>query len=768
MIEAVVRTLKGIERLNNIHSIQKYMIKDIKPRLYQETILSTCVNSNCLVVLPTGMGKTMIALMLASQRIKQYPNSKILFLAPTKPLVEQHMQTFKKNFEISEDEMALFTGLVRPEKRQELWESAKIIFSTPQGLENDIISERIRLEDVSLMIFDEAHRASGDYSYVFIAKQYDKKSKFPRILALTASPGSDLEKIQEVCTNLHIEEVEIRTDNDPDVKPYVQEMDIKWVNVKLPPEFLSIKKFLEASFKSKISEMKKYGIVNTSAAKFFGKRELLAIQRDLFRRVSQGEKEFEVFKSLSLAAEAIKVQHALELIETQGVSSLQKYFEKLKLESRTKNVKAVQNMMRDINIKSAMIKTESCLEKNLEHPKVGELRNIVEEEIKKNNKSKIIIFTQFRDSASRIKQELDKNNILSEIFVGQAKKGETGLTQKKQIEMLQLFRDGMFNVLIATSVAEEGLDIPKVDLVLFYEPIPSAIRHIQRRGRTGRQEKGRVIVLMAEQTRDVGYRWSAFHKEKRMHKNLEEFRSKIKLGVRQKTQTSLSNFGNPSQKENKITVFVDYREKGSQVVKELIDAGASIKLEKLDSADFLLSSRAGAEYKTVVDFVNSIVDGRLLQQVKELKRNFERPMIIVEGIEDIYSVRKVHPNAIRGMIATIAVSYGIPVIQTKNSKETAALLEVIAKREQEETGSQFSMHASKKPLTLKEQQEYIVSALPNVGPNLAKELLKNLGSIKNIINANEEELKKIDKVGDKIAKNINKVAKEDYNNGTGC
>jgi Fanconi anemia group M protein len=759
MITALSR---NIENLNNKQTLPKYVIKDITPRLYQETILSTCVNSNCLVVLPTGMGKTMLALMLASQRFKQYPKSKMVFLAPTKPLVEQHLQTFRKHFEIEDDELAVFTGLVRPEKRQEMWETAKVVFSTPQGLENDVISERISLDDVSVMVFDEAHRAVGDYSYVFIAKQYNKKAKYPKVLALTASPGSDIEKIREVCRNLHIEDVEIRTDNDPDVKPYVQEMDIKWEKVKLPEEFLVVKKYLEQCFKSKLAEMKKYGTVNTSALINFGKKDLLKLQGSLHSRISHGEKDYEILKSISLTAEAIKVQHALELIETQGADSLKKYFERLTTESRTTKVKAVQNLVRDLNFKSAIIKTDSLIEKGIEHPKIAKLREIVGNEIKKNNKIKIIIFTQYRDSAVKIKETLDKDNVLSEIFVGQAKKGTTGLSQKEQIEMLQMFRDGMFNVLIATSVAEEGLDIPKVDSVMFYEPVPSAIRHIQRRGRTGRQEKGSVTVLVTEQTRDVGYRWSAFYKEKRMYRNLEDLRGKLKLGLNKKGQTKLDRF---EKSENNVKVFADYREKGNPVVKELIDANASIRLEKLDVGDFLLSSRVGVEYKNVIDFVNSIVDGRLLEQIKSLKRNFERPLVVVEGTEDIYSVRKVHPNAIRGMLATIAVSYGIPIIYTKNQKETAALFTTIAKREQEASGKDFNMHGERKPLTLKEQQEYIVSSLPSVGPGLAKELLKNFGSIKKIVNADEEELKKVEKVGEKIAKNIKDAVDKDYYNG---
>ncbi|MBW3015230.1 DEAD/DEAH box helicase, partial [Candidatus Woesearchaeota archaeon] len=208
------------------------MIKDFTPRLYQQTILATCANYNTLVVLPTGLGKTNIFLMLASQRLMQYPDSKVLFVGPTRPLIEQYYSVFKKHFNIDEDKIAVFTGMISPDKRAELWKKSQVIFSTPQGLENDIISDKIDISSVSLLGIDEAHRSVGDYSTVFIAKQYNKKSQWPRILALTASPGSDFEKINEVCKNLFIEKIEVRTDKDPDVKPYIQDVSVEWVEVE--------------------------------------------------------------------------------------------------------------------------------------------------------------------------------------------------------------------------------------------------------------------------------------------------------------------------------------------------------------------------------------------------------------------------------------------------------------------------------------------------------------------------------------------------------
>ena len=735
------------------------MINNFKPRLYQETILSTCVDKNCLVVLPTGMGKTAIALMLAAQRLKNFPKSKILVLAPTKPLVEQHLNTFRNFLDFDDAKMVLFTGHVPPKARQELWKDAQFIFSTPQGLENDIISKKIDLKDVSLLVFDEAHRAVGDYAYVFIAKQYNKLAGFPKTLALTASPGTDVEKITDVCKNLYIEEVEIRTDSDPDVAEYVQEMNIKWIKVDLPPTFLKIQHFLKNCLKSKIHDMKQYGIGKVII--YNSKRELLALQKRLHAKMSSGDRDFSVMKCISLLAEAMKVQHGLELLESQGISALNSYLDKIFNESKTTKVKATQNLVADANFKSAYVLAQKLFEANVEHPKIEKVKEALRIEFQNNKKSKVILFTQYRDSASKILEEV-KNipGAYPAMFVGQAKKNGSGLSQKKQIEILDQFRDGMHNVLIATSVAEEGLDIPKVDLVMFYEPLPSAIRTIQRRGRTGRQDKGRVLVFIAKNTRDEGYRWSSFHKEKRMHKVLADLKNKLKL--KRDAQPSLSKF---CDSVNNIKIFADYREKGSGTIKELCDMNVDLKLEMLDSADYVLSSRVGVEIKNVKDFVDSIVDGRLLGQLKVLKEKFERPIVIIEGSEDMFSMRNVHPNAIRGMLATIAVSYGIPIIQTKDFKDTAHTLLAMARREQEKNGDKdFSLHSCKKPLTLKEQQEYIVSALPNVGPSAAKELLKHMKTVKNIINADEKKLKEVNKVGNKIATGIKDVVEKEYEN----
>jgi ERCC4-related helicase len=727
-------------------------IRNFKPRLYQQTILHTCSHNNTLVVLPTGLGKTKVGILSAIDRLNRYPNSKVLFLTPTKPLANQILQEFKESTNI--ENIELFTGTVVPKKRKELWKEAKIVISTPQGLENDIINDAIDLKEISLLIIDEAHRAVKDYSYTWIAKQYHKYANYERIIGLTASPGSDLETITEVCNNLYSKEIEARVETDPDVKKYIQEIDIKWEKVELPAEFQELKKYLDDAFSLKIKELKSLGYLNKSS--YISKRELLSIQYELQRQIGRGEKDFQVFKSISITAELIKINHAIEMLETQGMKSLYNYLDNL-YKNSTKT-KAAKNLTTNLNIKSAYIKSKLMIEKELKHPKEEKLMEIIKEEISKDPNTKIIIFNQYRDSAKELEKRLNKiKNINPKLFVGQAKKNGTGLTQKEQINILKDFENSIYNCLISTSIGEEGLDIPKVDLVIFYEPVPSAIRSIQRRGRTARHSSGRVIVLMTKNTRDEAYHWTAHNKEKRMHKLLTQLKDKVKLSK----QPTINDYLQEKKKEE-LLVLVDNREGGTHLIKHLKEMGMNIQMKTLSTADFIISNRVGIERKTPRDFVDSIIDKRLLHQLKDLKQNFEKPLIIIEGEEDIYSQRKIHPNAIRGMLATIAISYGIPIIQTKSPQETAELIRSISLREQNTEGKEIGIRTDKKPMTTKEQQEFIIESLPGVGPSLAKSLLKEFKSVKKIINSKPEKLIKINQLGDKKSEEIIRILDENY------
>lgn len=727
-------------------------IKNFKPRLYQETILNSCMDNNTLVVLPTGLGKTKIAILTAIARLNKYPDSKILFLTPTKPLANQIHKEFEESTDIKE--ISLFTGAVSPKKRKELYKTSKIIISTPQGVENDIINNSINLKNISLLAIDEAHRAVKDYSYTWIAKQYQNNSLHRRIIGLTASPGSELETINEVCKNLFSKKIELRTENDGDVKPYIHKINIENIKVNLPKEFEEIKKYLEISFNSKKIKLKSFGYALNSNTK----KEILNLQFSLQKQIQKGEKDFEVFQAISLVAELLKINHAIEMLETQGLKSLNNYLTPLFEKSSMHKSKAVKNMILDSNIKSAHMKSKLAIEKEIMHPKKVELLKIIKDEIKKNPLVKIIIFNQYRDSAKEIESELNKiEKINAKLFVGQTKKNGTGLTQKKQIEIINDFKQNNYNCIVSTSIGEEGLDIPNVDLVIFYEPVPSAIRSIQRRGRTARHAEGKLLVLITKNTRDEAYHWTAFHKEKRMHKLLDEIRNKVQL----ENQPTLNEF---IPKNDNLIIFADSREGGSKVIKKIKEMGFDIQLKTMTTADFIVSSRVAIERKTTRDFVDSIIDKRLLHQLKDLKQNYEKPLIIIEGEEDLYSMRKIHPNAIRGMLSTIAISYGIPILQTKSPEDTAELIMSIAKREQNFKEREFGVRTEQKPQTTKEQQEFIIESLPGIGPSLAKSLLNEFGSVKEIINSKPEHLIKLDQLGNKKAEDIIRILNALYLN----
>ena len=396
------------------------MLVGISPRIYQETILATASTKNTIVVLPTGMGKTLIAIMLAAHRITLHPNSKVLMVTPTKPLAEQHYQTFQHH--LPQMSYSLFTGNIKPQKRAEDWNKSQIIISTPQGLENDIINKAISLNTVSLLIIDEAHRAVGNYAYVYLAKEYIKTATWPRILALTASPGEKIETLNEVCQNLGIENVELRTTTDPDVKPYLHHVEINWEFVDLPPQIIEIKVLLEECCHTKLKQIKELGYTNTTQ---LHKGELIALQKHLFAEIATN-KEPDKLSAISTLAQALKIQHGLELLETQGLTQLLTYFQRLDDESHTTKIKAVKNLVSDPLFREALTKTRICVNNGIIHPKLPKIVNLVEDIIKKKPLAKIIIFTQFRETGTTIVNAIENKGIRATLFVGQAKKAKQG------------------------------------------------------------------------------------------------------------------------------------------------------------------------------------------------------------------------------------------------------------------------------------------------------------------------------------------------------
>jgi Fanconi anemia group M protein len=487
----------------------------IEKRLYQDNILRTAERKNTLVVLPTGIGKTVIAILLAAKRLEKFPDSRALILAPTRPLAAQHQKTFKKFMSLPEENFQLVTGIIKPEKRKERYEKAKIIFSTPQTIENDIREDRIDLENVSLLVVDEAHRSVGNYAYTFVAKSYRVRAKNPLILALTASPGSEEERIREICENLFIQAIEIRSESDEDVKPYLPKVAIEIVKVDFSDFIEKLREKLKNAMHKRREWLKERGI------RFKTKKELLEAQEAITRKLSQ-QKDGALFAISSIIAETIKIWHALELLETQSISALREYLDRLKEKSQGKR------LFKDEDIKSVYFDLIGVTEI---HPKMKKLREIVAKEFEESQEKKIIVFSHYRDNIERIFEELSTiKNCKPCKLVGQA--GEDGLTQKEQIETIRRFEAGEYNCLIGSPIVEEGLHLPSVDIGIFYDAVPSEIRLIQRRGRIGRVKFGKIIFLLVRKSRDEAYFYTALRKEKRMKTILGELQ---KFGISRKT-----------------------------------------------------------------------------------------------------------------------------------------------------------------------------------------------------------------------------------------
>ena len=459
---------------------QKYIQKNsIEKREYQVNLANQAKSENCIIVLPTGLGKTAIALNIIAEFLVKGTGG-VLFLAPTRVLANQHYNFLKENLTI--EDIALITGEDNISKRQKLWNSS-VICATPEISKNDLDRQLVSPNQFNLVIFDEAHRTIGDYAYSGIAQRFLEFDV--RIVGMTATLPSEKEKATEIMKRLRIQSVAQRTEESPDVKPYIQETKTQWINVELPPEMKSIQKLIKLALDERYDTLKKNGI---NLANQQSLSALLRIRQFVLNSNRRSAKPLFT---------AIRITYALNILEVHGITPFLKFCERT---SKKKGAGIKELFEVDPNFTRAIQLAKEAQSKGIEHPKHQKLKEILE-----SSDGKSLIFTSFRDSVDIIHKKLTERGIPAGILIGKA--GENGLKQKKQIETVQKFRDNIFKVLIATRVGEEGLDISEVNLVVFFDNVPSSIRYIQRRGRTGRKDSGKLIVLIAKDTIDETYYW---------------------------------------------------------------------------------------------------------------------------------------------------------------------------------------------------------------------------------------------------------------------
>ena len=822
----------------------------LERRRYQLQLAEAAGDAHTLVCLPTGLGKTTVSLLVTARRLHEAGGTALL-LAPTKPLVQQHAEFYREALSIPDDEIVVFTGEVPPDDRAAVWDDARVVIATPQVVENDLVGNRISVQNVTHLTFDECHRGTGDYAYVYIAERYHADAADPLVTGMSASPGGDTDEIETVCENLGLRNVEVMTETDADVDEYTHDTDVRWERVTLPEPVLEIRDALNEVITDRLESLKELGVTNKTSPDL-SQRDLNRMRGQLKQMMDNDQSDG--YTGMSTHAEVMKLRRAVELVETQSVESVRRYFERQREAARSSGAsKASQRMVADPRVRTAMRKAESF---DGLHPKFSKARILLAETLGIQGGDRAILFTESRDTAEALVEFLDASFDVHK-FVGQGdKEGSDGMTQTQQQETLEDFRDGAFEVLVSTSVAEEGLDVPEVDLVCFYEPVPTAIRSIQRKGRTGRQAEGQVVVLMAEDTRDEAFFWISKRREKQMTQQLAELKAAtddVEAAVDDgqagldafaeaapettagsasqraadaaetadepaadqpadggerdtaATDAGLTDFAAESRdevgddaadeddagdndagdtadgdesdaidgdegivatagRETGVEVVVDQRELDSSIAKDLSTwDGLTTRLETLAVGDYVLSDRVAVERKSAADFVDSVLDAdrSLFAQVGELARAYARPTVVVEGT-NLYGQRNVEPNAIRGALASLAVDFGVSVLRTESEADTTALLATIARREQETRDREVSVHGEKTTKTRTEQQEYVVSAIADIGPVTARSLLEALGSVEAVMTADEERLQAVDGVGEVTAARIREVVASAY------
>ena len=503
----------------------------VEERGYQTRMVEQCIRADTLLILPTGLGKTIIAARTAAEFLA---DGKVLMMAPTKPLVEQHFEEFSRL--LTDVRISMINGLMKDTKRAGIVADSDVVISTPQTISNDLDAGRYDLSGFSLIIYDEAHRGRGDYAYVNVAK-YVKKGT--RRIGMTASPGSSVDKIEEVCLNLGLKRIDMRTENDPDVSPFVHDTYINRIEVDLPSDIRDISALLKVMLDHFYSELCSLRIASPNVMP--SKGYLLGIGDSLQRRISEGGKSGVVFKGLSVNKTCIQLLEAVSKVESEGTTVLRRYLDRLEAEAaQDKGGRAARAIVERQEYAAVRTILDAT---NVEHPKVSRVMSLVSRTLSSNPESKVLVFAQFRDTCEMLESKISGiPEARVSMLIGQSK---GGLKQKEQISLLDGFRSGRSNVLISTSVGEEGLDVSNTDAVIFYEPVPSEIRTIQRRGRTGRKSDGEVYLLIAKGTVDEAFERSSIRKEKSMRENLERLSERLSRGMTlgDGGQTRLDGYG---------------------------------------------------------------------------------------------------------------------------------------------------------------------------------------------------------------------------------
>ena len=847
----------------------------IEARAYQLSALDHCLSASTLLVLPTGMGKTPIEIMVLAERLRN-PGGRGIMLAPTNALVNQHLSDLKNLLKLPDgEEIVGLTGSVAPKKRRGIWESAKIVVATPQVVRNDVQNGITRLDDVALLIVDEAHRATGKHAMAQVGDLFAEQQPDGLIIAATASPGHIEADINEVCNRLQIVNIHARPPGDALLAPYATGLEVNDVLVEVPDELRLLAQPLEIWLSRIVERLRRLGFYTRQGHITSG--GLQEAQQRI--SISIGNGESFGYRAAKDNGIAMRLTNLISYLLCQGVAATREALSRIGQggKDEKKSTKEFAADPRITQLKDTLATMDEC------HNKVTMVRRMVRRQLKESPESRIIVFANFRDTVEEISRILnDIDGAIPQRFVGQAsREGSAGMTQKVQLESLDAFRSGEANVLVATSVGEEGLDVPNADLVIFYEPVGSEIRTIQRRGRTGRQRAGTVHVLIAKDTRDEGARASAKYREERMFRAIQQVRRKrggrsigseganlsaftledgglasdflkteskrlapeindsvapalvvtqpeiepkpepkdLARRMRPTGQIGLDSYPTESEPTRLIVeapvlaaetlvqtihgdapipegdgviVSIDHKEEKSALAARLRQEGLTVEIVTLPVGDVKISDQILIERKSTRDFIDSLLDGRLLDQATRLVGAAPRSLLVLEG-NDLFQHRAVNGQAIMGALATLTLDYGLPVVTSADTAETARFIAVSARRETKmlehlSTVAQDRLRSSehpdqsdnvaaanvfdsivpildatKAPLSEARQREVhgitrsMLEQVPGIGPALASRILERWPSMAALAGATDEEIVQVTGLSVNLAQEIVRI-----------
>ncbi|MED6114318.1 hypothetical protein PIB30_079116 [Stylosanthes scabra] len=461
-------------------------------RDYQFAITQSALFSNTLVALPTGLGKTLIAAVVMYNYFRWFPQGKIVFAAPSRPLVMQQIEACHNIVGIPQKWTIDMTGQISPPKRACFWKTKRVFFVTPQVLEKDIHSGICSVKYFVCLVIDEAHRATGNYSYCEAVRELMAVPVQLRILALTATPGSKKQTVQHVIDNLHISKLEYRSEINHDVVPYVHNRQIELIEVPMGQDAEEINEKLLEVIRPIVARLNAIGVIQNRNYRTLSPCALLEIREKFRQGHRQDLSNVDVEGYFGVL---ITLYYIHKLLSSHGVRPAQEMLER----------KLKQGFFAKFMSKNEVIlKARRLMQQSLSHgassPKLFKMLEVLQDHFKTNDpkSSRVIIFSNYRESVRDIMGALGNigDPVRATEFIGQSSgKAMKGQSQKVQQAVLKKFRSGAYNVIVATSIGEEGLDIMEVDLVISFDANISPLRMIQRMGRTGRKHDGRVDIL---------------------------------------------------------------------------------------------------------------------------------------------------------------------------------------------------------------------------------------------------------------------------------